>query len=194
MTQIHKTWNYLKPNNNEKYENFRFEEYYERVMKSNRFHHIPKVVFDQWIYYLHQDPETLRNYAWLDYENIEFNLCEWNYIELEKVYVIEDFKPYYEDRSKYTDFDQFCCNHEDLNHWKEFGTWRTPPIILDINSISKELPEWSELKEPFQLVEGHSRLGYLRSMKKISDLNKGKIATRHKIYLMKEKVLIQTND
>jgi hypothetical protein len=74
-----------------------------------------------------------------------------------------------------------------LDCWKENGTWKTPPIILDICSLTTEIPKWSELIPPYQLVEGHSRLGYLHSMKRISDLNIGKIALKHKIYLIKEK-------
>jgi hypothetical protein len=187
MKKNHDSWDFMNPNENEKYEDFKFEEYYERVMKNEKLQHIPKSIFEQWIYGLHYDDNTLQNYAWINYENIEFNLYEWNFDKLTKVYVIEEFKDYFFNRSSYSDFDQFCCTDKDLVNWKEKGTWRTPPIILDIKSLTSEIPEWSELVPPYQLVEGHSRLGYLHSMKRISDLNKGEIALKHKIYLMERK-------
>lgn len=82
----------------------------------------------------------------------------WGFMRPNENEKYEDFMDHYTDRSKYTDFDQFCCTDEDLDHWRVNGTWRTPPIILDLNS-----------------------------MKRISDLNKGEIAMKYKIYLMKGK-------
>jgi len=186
MIKIHYSWTFMNPNENEKYEDFKFDEYFERVIHNEKLRHIPKSIFEQWIYGLHFEDNTLQNYAWINYENIEFNLSDWDFNDLAKVNIIEDFKDYFNGRASYKDFDQFCCNDEDLDYWKENGTWKTPPIILDICSLTTEIPKWSELIPPYQLVEGHSRLGYLHSMKRISDLNKGKIASKHKIYLMKE--------
>lgn len=188
MNKIHGSWNSLRLNENEKPEYFRFEEYYERISKNDKIKFIPKPVFEQWIYPHHQEPHTLNNYAWINYENIEFELCEWNYDELKKVYVIENYRDCVHDYANFNDFDRFCCHPEDLEYWKKNGTWRTPPIILDLISISSKLPSWSDLKPPYQLVEGHSRLGYLHSMKIISELNKGRLASKHLVYLMKEKV------
>ena len=187
MKKIHDSWKYMNPNESEKYEDFRFEEYYERVIGNKKFRHIPKDIFEQWIYGLHYESNTLQNYAWINYENIEFNIYEWSFNDLAKVYVIEEFREHVNNRSKFTDFDQFLCNDEDVDYWKEKGTWRTPPIILDVKSLSSKIPGWIELIPPYQLVEGHSRLGYLHSMKQLTELNKGKIALNHRIYLMKEK-------
>lgn len=188
MKRIHESWEFMRPNENEKSEDFRFEEYFERIRTNKRLCHIPKTIFEQWIYYHHSKEHSLQNYAWINYERIEFDLCEWDYDKLKTVYVIEDFRDYYTDRSKYTDFDQFCCTDEDLGYWRANGTWRTPPIILDLRPLSSKIPKWCELVPPYQLIEGHSRLGYLNSMKRISDLNKGEIAMKHKIYILKEKV------
>jgi hypothetical protein len=187
MKNIHDSWDFMNPGENEKYEDFKFEEYYQRVFKNEKLRHIPKVIFEQWIYGLHYDYNTLKNYAWINYENIEFNLCEWDFHDLTKVSVIGDFKDYFMIRSSYNDLKHFCCIGEDLDFWKNQGTWRIPPIVLDVESLATKAPESSELKPAYQLVEGHSRLGYLYSMKRISDLNRGKIALKHKIYLMREK-------
>ena len=187
MKKIHPSWDYMRPNVNEKYEDFRFEEYYQRIVSTTKLNHIPKTIFEQWIYYLHQDYNTLNNYAWINYENVEFTLSEWDLDQLENVNVIEDFKSYYLDRASYSRLDQFCCTKEDLYNWKEKGTWKTPPIIIDVNTFLKDKPSWSELTPPYQLIEGHTRLGYLNSLKRISSANKGGIAPKHLIYLMTRK-------
>lgn len=187
MKKIHPSWKFMQPNKNEKYEDFRFEEYYQRVSSNDKLSHIPKEVFKQWIYYHHQEGNTLRNYAWINYEEIDFEIYEWKVEQFESVSVIENFQDYYISRGSYTDFSQFCCNEEDLKNWKEKGTWRIPPIIIDIKSLKMDIPNWSELTKPYQLVEGHTRFGYLNSLKKMSELDKGKIAQKHLIYLMRKK-------
>jgi hypothetical protein len=184
MNKIHPSWEFMRPNKNEKYQDFRFEEYYKRVSANKKLNHIPKTIFDQWIYYQHQEPNTLNNYAWINYEKIQFEIEEWSYDRFSNVSVIKNFMDYYSDRASYSDFSQFCCIPEDLKYWKENGTWRVPPIILDINLLLS-IPSWSDLTAPYQLVEGHTRFGYLQSLKRISDLNKGSIASTHRIYLMK---------
>jgi hypothetical protein len=187
MDKIHPIWELMRPTENEKYEDFKFEEYYKRIVTHNMLNHIPKTIFEQWIYYHHQEYNTLKNYAWINYENIEFIICDWSLRELERINVIDNFRDYYSDKASYSDFNQFGCTPNDLKSWKEKGTWRVPPIILDIASIRCNIPSWSKLTPPYQLVEGHTRFGYLHSLKTISDLKKGGIASKHLIYLMKNK-------
>jgi hypothetical protein len=187
MTLINRSWLELKPNEDNDGNQEEFKDYYPRIKLKRDYKHIPMEDFEQWIHPLHNNNETLRNYSWLNYENIEFAVCEWDFEELSKVHVIEEFQDYYNNRSIFSDFDQFCCCKEDLKCWENNGTWRTPPIILDVESLKSRIPEWSEIISPYQLVEGHSRLGYLKSTKKIAELKKGKIAQKHRIFLMKEK-------
>lgn len=189
MELIHSSWNALKPNEDEKYEDCMFEEYFKRISKEDRFKLIPKEVFSQWIYELHQDEHTIKNYAWIDYENIAFELCIWSYHELRKVYIIEDFRGCIADANELTDFSKFSCNPSDLEYWVNYGTWRVPPIIIAWNTITSEIPEWCERQPPYQLVEGHSRFRYLFATQRISELSKSKVASLHKIYLMKEKTV-----
>ena len=186
MKSIHESWEFMNPNENEKH--FKFEEYYQRVSGNEKLRHIPKAVFEQWIYGLHYDDDTLKNYAWINYENVEFNLCEWDFNDLAKVYVIKKFEGYFKNRSSYNDFAQFACDKKNLDFWKANGTWRIPPIILDVGSLTTKIPKGSDLISPYQLVEGHTRLGHLNSMKRISDLSKREMASKHAIYLMSEKV------
>lgn len=187
------SWNNLKPLKNE-YENIEFfEDYYERIKSKIEYSHIPSKVFEQWLWAHHDKAESIINYGWLDYENIEFELCNWSNEQLENIYIIDYARDYFELRASYSDFDNFRCTQEDLKFWQEKGTWKTPPIILDIQSLGK-VPIHCELKPPYQLVEGHSRLGYLHSMFTIEKLRKGNVATTHEIYLMKKTSLIDVDN
>ncbi|MEX6627078.1 hypothetical protein [Tenacibaculum salmonis] len=71
------------------------------------------------------------------------------------------------------------------NSWVENGTWLTPPIILDVSSINIEIPEWSNIKAPFQLVEGHTRLGFLLSLIRKNKKENTTLALTHSVYVMK---------
>lgn len=173
----------------EDYENF--EEYYERIKIKTEFSHIPEIVFEQWLWAHIDKEESITNYGWLNYEEIEFELCSWTTNQLININVIESYRDYYKNRASYNDLNTFCCTDKDLKVWKKRGTWRTPPIILDVQSISEEIPNWCEIVPPYQLVEGHSRLGYLKSMVTIDKLGKGKVAEKHNIYVMR---LRCTND
>lgn len=186
MTLVNKSWMELKPNEDCDGNQEWFDEYYPRIKLKRDYKHIPQEVFEQWIHPHHKNDETLRNYSWIDYKNIEFIVIEWTFKELSNLYILEDYRECFFNRSKLTDLKQFCCNEEDLRCWREKGTWRIPPIILDINSFTSNIPTDCELVPPFQLVEGHSRMGYLHSLTRISELNKGKIALKHSIFLMRE--------
>lgn len=180
-----KSWNILDPLKNE-YGNIEFfEDYYERIKSIVEYSHIPSKVFEQWLWAHHDKIESINNYGWLEYEKIHFELCNWSYYQLENINIINEAKDYFELRSSYDDFDYFCCTEEDLNHWKEKGTWITPPIIIDVDSLGNT-PKYCELKNKYQLVEGYSRLGYLHSMLTIDKLGKSKMASTHEIYLMKK--------
>ncbi|WP_299823655.1 hypothetical protein [uncultured Pontibacter sp.] len=162
-----------------------FEEYYSRIKLKKEYAHIPEEVFRQWIHPHHRQPHTIRNYSWLDFKNVEFELCEWPYEMLEDINVIKDFQPLVFKRGGYTTINDFYCTDIDKEYWKSYGTWRTPPIILEVAPLHSIKPLWSEMEPPYQLVEGHQRFGYLKSMKFISNSGQLKLADKHKIFLMK---------
>lgn len=180
-------WLYFTPNK----DNFGciepFETYFKRISNLMNFSHIPKNVFHQWLYAHNDKIESIKNYGWINYENIEFKLCKWSLAKLQNIHIIDEYKDYFNNRASFTKIDNFCCTEDDIKYWKNFGTWKIPPIILDVNSINHK-PHYCELNPPFQLVEGHSRLGYLHSMISISiikdDIN---LLNEHEIYLMSEK-------
>jgi hypothetical protein len=74
------------------------------------------------------------------------------------------------------------CLPKDLEHWKMHSTWRVPPIILNIKSF-QHLPSYAELGNHFQLIEGHTRLGYLLALESEGLLR----ATEHKVFLLEAK-------
>jgi hypothetical protein len=184
MGLISESWLQLKPNEELGGFNEDFNSYLQRIQNKRNLKHIPSEVLEQWIHPLHSDDYTLNNYAWLNFEEVRFKKIERPLEDLLKVNVIEPFQDHVLNRGRFSNTDDFCCDDNDIKHWKNFGTWRIPPIVLDVLSIKSEIPEWSEISPPFQLVEGHSRLGYLHSMKNISNLHKGKVAEKHFIYLM----------
>ena len=179
------SWLELKPSKT-KYGNIEpFENYFRRIQSKKQFSHIPECVLKQWLYAHNDKSEMQRNYGWINYENVEFEQCYWTNEQLTEVHVLEEYMDWYKSKASHTRLDLFG-NHRDS--WEVKGTWNTPPIILDVNSIMVQLPPSSNIVPPFQLVEGHTRLGHLRSMLKISNLRRGKVADKHKIYLMKPKI------
>lgn len=182
---ISNSWLELKPNQDKNGDSEDFDKYYDRIKLIVDYRHIPKEVFEQWIYPHHMESNTLQNYSWIDYRKVKIERCEWNYEVLSKLYVIDDFKYFYEGRGSFKSIDDFPCQYKDLVCWKSKGTWRVSPIVLDVESFVDIVPNWSELVEPFQLVEGHSRLGMLNSMNNISNTSNYSIAKKHYIYLVK---------
>jgi hypothetical protein len=69
----------------------------------------------------------------------------------------------------------------DHDHWIKKKTWRVAPVAIDVCSFT-DIPEHAELNGPFQLIEGHTRLGLLKCC-----LKNGKISedSLHAIYLMR---------
>lgn len=177
------SWLELKPNEIEFGNSEWFEDYYNRIAQKEEYKHIPKSVFEQWIHPHHNNTETLSNYGWINYKRIEFVLTEFSYKVLKNINIIENFQDYVNLRGSYQDLEEFCCTKIDLHYWQNEGTWREPPIVLDSSNF-KYIPSWSNIKFKYQLVEGHSRLGYLNSMKTIDNLKKCKIKDKHKVWLM----------
>ena len=187
MTLIHRTWLELKPNEDHYGNQEDFSEYYNRIRETKfDLGEFPKDVYEQWIHPHHKNDKTLKNYSWINFDLIEFEIVSWDFESLNKLYVIEQFQPYVNQRANYKNIHDFCCSGDDVDYWKTKGTWKKPPIILDINSLNTKIPIQSELRKSFQLVEGHSRLGYLKSMKNIETKGEFKLAEKHKIFLMRK--------
>lgn len=153
-------------------------EHYERLKE--RFG-IPLEVIEQWIYPLYYDANSTNNYGWLDYDNIEFSQVELDYSILSKLNVIFEYRNHVFEGAGYIAYDELPCTVDDKKYWKKESTWRVPPVILDVESLKQlQIPSYAEIQGSYQLIEGHSRLGYLLAAKNCGLLKRD----NHKIYIM----------
>jgi hypothetical protein len=155
------------------------QKYFERLQPQYK---IPIEVMKQWIYPHYYDRNTVNNYGWLNYTSSAFQLEEFTVEMILQLNIIKDNRQYVESRASVEVFEGFCCLPHDLEHWQKYSTWRVPPIVLDVDRL-KNIPAYAELKGHFQLIEGHSRLGYFLAMekKKIRTLRE----RTHQIYVLK---------
>jgi len=137
-------------------------------------------VLDQWLYHLYYDGHSVDNYGWIDYRKARFSEITLSVEALMQLYVIEDFRGYVINRAQLKPFDHFLCNAEDREYWETHGTWRVPPIVLDAASFSN-VPAWSELGSQLQLMEGHTRFGYLIALELAGMLE----AHEHKVFFLR---------
>ncbi len=141
---------------------------------------LPVQVVDQWLYPHYYNHYMVNNYGWLDYTNVVFVEVELSLDILTSIYVIREFRNHVHSLSKANVFSGFMCQEVDLEHWKSRLTWRVPPLILDTNSLIA-VPEHAEIGAGFQLVEGHTRLGYLLAMKNATH----PLEETHRVFIMR---------
>jgi hypothetical protein len=155
--------------------------HYERLVK--RFN-IPLEVIEQWIYPLYYNRNSTNNYGWLDFDSIVFIKKNLPFDVLLSVNVISDYKRHVDEGSRFKAYEGMPCTDRDREHWKRESTWRIPPIVLDVRSVDiSQIPPHAEIHGNYQLVEGHSRLGYLMAAKNCGVLTKNE----HLVYIMKQK-------
>ena len=124
---------------------------------------IPLPVIAQWLYPHYYTSETVDNYGWLDYRRISFSTATISVSDVKQLHVIHGYREYVQTRASSKPYGDFVCKPEDLAYWQSHGTWRVPPIVLDVESLPT-IPSHAEILGPLQLVEGHSRLGYLLAL------------------------------
>ncbi len=138
----------------------------------------PKSVIEQF-YVDHNRDNTFQEL----YGELDLNSLHWELVEVptnlfcqigENASYADYLEEVSEDASQYkwAGDSVIDCRHEVLSHWKQYGSWLTPPILIDGSVIGK-------LLNTPHLVEGHSRVGCLLG------INKYKIipsAPTHKIY------------
>jgi hypothetical protein len=112
---------------------------------------------------------------------VEFLKKEFDYETLSKVNVIKEYQRHVDEGSQYQAYEKIPCSERDREYWVKNSTWRTPPLILDVESLGNEIiPGFAEITGPLQLVEGHSRLGYLYAARHCAALRK----EQHSVYIM----------
>lgn len=178
-TITHNTWMQLKPYGSG-LDRENFQGYLRRIHSLEIFNHIPKEVFEQWIYSLHDNTQTLRNYSWMDFTTVRFELQDWTYEQIITINIIPDFQNILDEIDHV--LEDVSATDSDTEVWKTDRTWRVPPIILDVNSLTVLPPSKATITGPYQLVEGHSRYRNLLILKS----KDRPLAVTHKIYLMKQ--------
>ena len=141
---------------------------------------IPLEVIEQWLYPLYYDPNSVNNYGWIDYSKYSFVKNKLSIKTFESLNVIKKYESYVQVRAASKPFSDFMCTYGDKEYWKEHSTWRVPPIVIDVRSL-KNIPEYSEISGQLQLIEGHSRLGYLLAMHRTGMLKR----KQHEVYILK---------
>jgi hypothetical protein len=154
------------------------EEYIQRISQS--FENIPEKVLRQWLYLHTGKLDMIRNYGWIDYHKAAFAEVLWTQNQISQIQVFSKYQPYVKSRSKIQSFSDFRCVPEDKDYWICFGTWRTPIVVLKTNTIITE-PRYSELNKPYQLIEGHTRLGHFNAL---FNYQQKYLSELHKVYLM----------
>ena len=156
-------------------------EYQQRL--APRFY-IPIEVIKQWLYPLYYNRNSINNYGWINYDNVHYIESTMNYKTLSELYVIKKYQDYVNKISQCMAYNQFTCTKQDKEYWIKFSTWKVPPIILDVQSIPvTAIPNYADIQGCWQLIEGHSRLGYLYSLQNCKLLTQN----IHKVYILKYK-------
>lgn len=177
------SWKLLKP-----YRNFdHFDEsdetaadYQQRIQNILS---VPLDVVEQWLYCHYYNAHTVNNYGWLDFFNVEISRTDLSAETLLSVNVIDDFRQYVDQRSVAKAFCGFKCIPKDLDYWQNRHSWRVPPVIIDVTTF-QSIPQHAELHDPLQLVEGHTRFGYLLALNKCGILA---VNSQHSVYVIRAK-------
>lgn len=151
-------------------------EYCKRVARTLS---VPTLVAEQWLYSLYSCGYSTDNYGWLNFTEAQFKCLSLNTTEVIKLHVIEGFEPYTSQIALNNGVDSFACIKEDKEHWKVHGTWRVPPVVVEIKAFPSP-PSYADFSGKIQLVEGHTRLGYFKALHS----NNAKLAEEHDIYLL----------
>lgn len=173
------SWKELKPFRNFNVFDESDESEEECFKRLKAKYNIPLEVITQWIYPHYYNDNTVKNYGWIDYSNVKFKKNQLTIKQLSELYVVREYLSYVRIRQCSQPFDEFMCTPIDKQHWENNHTWRVPPVILDVKSF-KKIPIYAEIIGPYQLIEGHSRLGYLLAMQQAGILRKN----NHQIYLL----------
>lgn len=153
------------------------QQHYRRLFQ--RFS-IPLEVVEQWLHPHYYNADSVKNYGWMDYDQMRFEETFMSTRHLMELNIVKKYRTYVKTRKLNQPFDGFACVPKDIEHWREMGTWRVPPIVIDVQNLSA-IPAHAELKGPFQLVEGHSRLGYLLAMHRTGRVTSD---SSHRVYRM----------
>lgn len=164
-------------------------EYLDRI--TNKYPNLPAPVLEQWTYLHHRNSDMQRLYGWIDYSKVKFDLQSWTTDQILRIKPVsspearfDEYVDMTEDKIKSTKSLKKEYSEEIVNHWIDSGTWRTPIIVLNTQEI-RVLPQTIKLQKPYQLIEGHTRLGWFKAFNSFPDLQHPyRLANNHQIWLM----------
>ena len=175
------SWKRLRPNRKSGqsfFENESVTAYHQRIKCE---FDIPFEVVEQWLHPHYYGVETTNNYGWINYALVSFELCIMTAAELNRFNVIAEFQSYLADMAEQDRFEKHQFRAVDRDHWIKKKTWRVAPVAIDVRTFA-DIPEHAKLNGPFQLVEGHTRLGLLQCCLKNGRISEDSL---HAIYLMR---------
>lgn len=176
------SWKLLEPKKNFNHLDENDESILDYCQRVRNIIEVPEDVADQWLYYHYYNKHTVDNYGWLNYYQAKFEKVTIATDEAVGLRVIESYSHYVDSRMQGAPFLDFMCIPRDKEYWIQERTWRTPPIIMDVKSFSHP-PPYADISGNYQLVEGHSRLGYLLAMHCAGE----PLKDQHIVYVLKHR-------
>ena len=143
----------------------------------------PQDVFDQFHKHLNNQ-WMIVNYGWINFNDARWKLTAMNNTTLQNLNVYSDWQRSVDGRESDEPYADFRCVDRDIQHWKDHHTWRVPPMVIDVAAFPGSPPE-AEFIGPYQLIEGHNRLGYLRSLVRAGMMPR----QEHDVYLLTSRAL-----
>ncbi|WP_374035768.1 hypothetical protein ACES2I_08785 [Bdellovibrio bacteriovorus] len=181
MRELSSSFLLLKPsveNRSPKFYPEEFEKDWARISKV--FNNIPKEAFEELFFPFWDWDHFQKLYGYLDFHLLKFELITFTNAELAKVgwysrfdraesiarWSLEDFR------------DCFGLQKEVIESWEVDGTWLEPVWILNSTTFPSGVLS-NEIKSPYMLIEGHTRMGSLELMKRHN-----KAGDTHKVWLI----------
>jgi hypothetical protein len=162
-----------------------FPEEFEKYLSviSPEFPNIPRGAFFEWIYpFWNEHISSL--YGNLDFKNLVFSLEDWSASQCLLIDWWARFstvKSVEENWSLEYFYKVFSFSNDVVSSWRERGTWFKPIWVLNSESFPMGRLH-PDIKKPFMLIEGHTRLGTLRLHNK-----QGLAGPTHKVWVISNK-------
>lgn len=140
-----------------------WDTYWSRVQ--HLIPNFPAVAAQQWLWRHYTDAT---DFSWLVLPELVFSSENWSVAQiLEQIHgwpnhrLVEKWSDYLR-TSPDADTDWL------VNQMRTVGTWPQPPMIIK-NTRERRRPDGLKLAVPYQLMEGHHRIGFLRALAETLD-------------------------
>ena len=147
--------------------------YLERIFKL--LPNFPKEVIIQWFY---GHPQQAHEHAWLNYQNLKFELTTWKTEEVPicnygNTDAVETYSYNYFKKGNMSN------RREKLEqYFQANGTWPIAPIFLKNEFGNLKYPHGFPCGKPFHLLDGHNRMAFFLEYKRLK-----KLSQAHFVYI-----------